>query len=180
MLVRRVDSFRCSFSTKCAVDACRPVPVWPVDHFENQFTANEVLALYSENLRAGAEGSVSWAPRGVCKRPGDTSRRSETDLWTLNEYYGHADTWNARFYAWEHMRDMPRLKHPKAESVVLQSVTTANTAYKWTGLNLGIQEAAFTLLGPRAGVWFDFVEDLQVVDGKKRLTDYSGKGTPSS
>jgi len=166
------DSFRCSFSTKRAVDVCRPTPVWSVDHFENQFTANEVLALYSENLRVGGEGSVSWAPRGVCKRPGDTSRRSDTDLWTLNEYYAHPDSWNARFYAWEHMREMPRLKYPKAECAVLQSIITADTAYKWTGLDLGIQEAAYTLLGPRAGVWFDFVEDLQVLDGKKALTDY--------
>ncbi|MHC4403643.1 MAG: hypothetical protein ACYTG0_28640, partial [Planctomycetota bacterium] len=166
------DSFRSSFSTKRAVDACRPTPVWSVDHFENQFTANEVLALYSENLRAGAEGSIYWAPRGVCKRPGDASRRSETDVWTLNEYYAHPDAWNARFYAWEHMRDMPRLKFPKADCAVLQSIITADTAFKWTGLDLGIQEAGYTLLGPRAGVWFDFVEDLQVLDGKKKLTDY--------
>ena len=169
--------FTSGFSTKRVVDAAGR-DVWPAAHFENSYqsyTGNEVVALWSDAVRCGATGIQAWPWDG-----GGTKVAGASDLCTQFDYYGHPPRWKATVYVANLLKTMPRVQRPPPDAALIQSNITAFSVPKWQGVDLGgVMEGLYTFIGPRAGVWFDIVEDFQLIDGKKRLNDYKAAFLPA-
>jgi len=173
------DAFTYMFNTKRAHDTSGK-PVWPAAHFENMHashTANEIVALWSGVIASGGEGIQSWPS----DHRGTRVRGLGQNIFTQYDYYGHPPRTDATLYVCKQLLSLPKVKFPKPEAAILQSNITAFSQPKWTGTETGdVMEGLYTLLGPRCGTWFEFVEDFQLLDGKKDLARYQAVFMPAA
>ena len=134
----------------------RPVP--HVEHYANNFTLEETLALFSQAVRGGANGwhyyiaDTTGARKGVSYLTTDTFGAPERArlMMTVAE-------------------NTPKLKYPESDCALFSSnISNWSSHHRRSPKEL----SAFTLLGQNAGVWFDFINETIIEKMPEKLKKY--------
>ena len=144
------------------------VPATPCVHIESYFTSltpeatNEVL---SSVFRVGGSGYqlalFDWFGNSQC------------------DLYGAPERFHEVIHIFREYGRMNKLKFPEADCAVLYSnINQLAEHYFSTNPDLSGNEELFTMLGPIARSWFDFVSDYQILDGKRELNRYKALYIP--
>lgn len=161
------------FVTKFAADLTGK-PVWPCTHVENyaySTTAEEVRELMSQVMRNGGKGFHLYIP----DVRGGGATYSDTKL----TKYGSPERYRAITEIVDTATRMNEVAMPTADCAILysedhyQSFPAKNYVYP------NEPEYAYTLLGPVARTWFDFINDNMVADGKD-LSKYKAIFVPAA
>ena len=155
---------RTGFGAKLVADLSGK-PAFCYVHLENlnnvSYDAEASASLLSEAFRAGAIGvalyPVDWA--GVTRRQGSTN----TDA------YGHPPRWTTILETAKIINRMNLLKLPEPDYAVFVSNDSALSRRRWEATQY---EAFFNLAGPGARTWFRFISDVQLLDGKQKLSNW--------
>ena len=155
-----------AFHVKLAGDLAR-TPVRATPHIEHYFVslspaeANEVM---SSAVRVGARQLGVW----MCDWFGNTK----------TDYYGAPGRFREILNCLKQFGEMRELKSPTPDTAILYSNISEYAASWRQGRDT--HEWAFTLLGPRARSWFDFVSDFQIVDATADLSKYKVLYVPAA
>ncbi len=146
--------------------------VWPCTHVENyaaSFTPAEVLERLSQVFRNGGNGLHYYLTdsRGLRRGSGDMRF----------EYYGAPDRWAVLTNAVLELKRMPLLNFPRPDTAILYSCDT-HAAIPYNAPQPVDVECAYTILGPRAGSWFQFVDDNQIERGEVDLALFKAVYVP--
>ncbi len=155
---------RAAFLTKVMADLSGKA-FWPVVHTGTHGgvkTAEEVNDHLSEVLRAGGSGL------GVFTL--DQAGRMGRSAHSMTDFYGHPGRWAVTMNAVDRMRLDPRPAYPESEYAIFLSNDTAMSMPD--GKIPSEDEILFNFLGPSARTWFQFISDIQLLDGKARLADW--------
>jgi len=160
-----------AFYTKYMKDLSDRKPCIPVCHVENYqaaFTGDETNELLSQAFRGGAETFMYY--------PADVANGYYSGLNYSNmDYYGSRARWERVNEIFSTVKNMKRLNYPSADTAVFISTDTEmamESGYASGKLFERYQMPLFTVLGPRLGGWFDYIEDNQVEDKKINLDNY--------
>ncbi len=151
------SSDRASFGyiTKLVKDISGTEEFWPCLHVEeycDSYTPQEALGLISEAYRNGATG-IHYYLRDTIG-----VRNKSKYLWT--EYYGAPDRWQVEMAVVANSAKLRQLKFPDPDFAILFSCDSYN-AFPPEGRTENV-ESAYTLLGPKTGGWFRFINDYQI------------------
>ena len=133
-----------------------------IEHFIGSFSADEIHNYVSEIVRAGGTGFQLW--------PGDPVGGRGKMNHTWFDGVGAPERWKTIMNAVSYLRAMPKLKFPRPDAAIFFSNDSGCSRDR--AVYFQQYEGAFTFLGPLARAWFEFVSDLQILDGKKKLADY--------
>ena len=155
---------RSGFGAKLVTDLSGK-PAFCYVHLENlnnvSYDAEASASLLSEAFRAGAIGvalyPVDWA--GVTRRQGS----SNTDA------YGHRPRWDTILETAKIINSMNLLKFPQPDYAIFISNDSALSRRRWEAPPY---EAYYNLAGPGARTWFRFISDIQLIDGKEKLSNW--------
>jgi cellulose/xylan binding protein with CBM9 domain/F5/8 type C domain-containing protein len=134
-------------------------PVAHVEHYANNFTLEETLALLSQAVRGGANGWHYYIADTIGLRGGGAK-------------YLTSDTFGAPERARLMMtvaQNTPKLKYPESDCALFSSNITNWSRHERRSQSEG---AAFTLLGQNAGVWFDFINETIIKKMPEKLKKY--------
>lgn len=138
--------------------------VWLCAHVEpygGYYTTEETAAFMSEVARGGGTGVQIWNYDLI----GQDYRKMNC---TQFDYYGHRARWDTMCDCIRRFQNMNLLKFPKPSFAVFVSNDTSLSG----NMYVNEYEAAFNLFGPGVRSWFKFVSDLQLLDGKAKLSDW--------
>ncbi|MBE6370853.1 MAG: hypothetical protein E7055_02115 [Lentisphaerae bacterium] len=155
---------RSGFGAKLVTDLSGK-PAFCYVHLENlnnvSYDAEASASLLSEAFRAGAIGvalyPVDWA--GVTRRQGSSN----------NDAYGHRPRWDTILDTAKIINSMNLLKIPEPDYAVFVSNDSALSRRRWEAPPY---EAYYNLAGPGARTWFRFISDIQLIDGKEKLSNW--------
>lgn len=152
-----------AFATKVIRDISDK-PVWPCLHVEpylGHYSNAEITQAYSEAARCGASGFQFYPP--------DVYGRVNKTGSTRCDYYGHRPRWDAIMSFADRFRSMNSLKFPEADYAYFLSNDTSLSQARY---DLTPCEVLFNYAGPGAGSWFKFITDIQLLDGRRKLSDW--------
>ncbi len=161
------------FVTKFVADLTGK-PVWPCAHVENYAyatTAEETRELMSQVMRNGGKGFHLYIPdvRGGSVTSGDTKLTK----------YGSPERYRAITEILKTTRSMNEVAMPTADCAIMYSEDHYQSFPGKHYVFPNEPEFAYTLLGPVAGTWFDFISDNMVADGKD-LSKYKAIFVPAA
>lgn len=152
-----------AFQAKYLKDLSDKKLTYPCLHLENyqaSFNAEETVENMSQAFRGGVDSILYFTPDCVA----DSGIN-----YTRFDYYGDIERWQAVLHVFGIIKNMNRLKFPEADTAIFVSTDTEMSKV----VNFSSQvyferfhQPLFTVLGPRIGSWFDFIEDNQIEDGK--------------
>ncbi|HWL52301.1 MAG TPA: sugar-binding protein [Chthoniobacteraceae bacterium] len=158
------------FLTRLAADLSNAKEIWPVPHVEHyagSYTASEVEELLSQMWRNGASGLHLYSVDVLGERNKEGS--------SMVERIGAPERWRVVEALAERLENPFVVRQPVADSAIFYS----NTSYMGQGTGQGRAlnytnevEWIYTLLGPRLGAAFRFVDDLLCLDDPAQLQDY--------
>ncbi len=163
---------RSGFGAKLVADLSGK-PAFCYVHLENlnnvSYDSEASASLLSEAFRGGAIGvalyPADWA--GVTRRQGS----SNTDA------YGHSPRWNTILETAKIINSMNLLKYPEPDYAVFISNDSALSRCRWEAPPY---EAFYNMAGPGARTWFRFISDVQLLDGKEKLSRWKFAVIPKS
>lgn len=148
---------RASFGyvTKMVKDITGADELWPclhVEEYASSFNPQETLDLLSEGFRNGATGIHYYLKDTIGVRNGSKYMHTE--------YYGAPERWNIEMAAIQELKKMNKLKFPDADFAILFSCDSYCAMPPESRTENA--ESAYTVLGPRVGSWFKFINDYQI------------------
>ena len=128
-------------------DAADIRPCVHFEHFIENFTLDEVISLFSQAVQAGATGWHFYLS--------DTRGLRSGRNFLICEHYGAPE----RIATAMKIAEMtPHLRYPEADCAFFTSQDTNFTVMQWQNRNrfCDYEIPAYTILGPKAGIWFRF------------------------
>ncbi len=141
-----------AFNTKKLKDLTGAKDIRPcvhVEHYAANFTLPETLALMSQALIGGATGWHFYLADTIGARNGKK--------YLTGEYFGAPDRYQLLYNIAAHT---PRLKYPEPDCAFFISQDTGWSMYGNRAATAEI--AAFTMLGPHVGLWFDMINETSM------------------
>ncbi len=163
------------FTSKFYSDLTGGREFWPVPHighYPASYTAEEVEEILSAVFRGGATGLHLYS----ADFHNEAVRRSGS---SVVDRIGAPERWNVVRSVVDRLEKPFRVKQPKPDAAIFYS----NTSYQGTGapktfsLN-NHNEWLYTVLGPKLGMAFRFVDDLSVPAHPESLRDYRAVYVP--
>jgi|GEM_PF-2034076 len=141
----------CAFATKMAGDLAG-VPVRAgchIEHYLGSLSGAEANEVLSSVFRVGGRSLALWLIDWFGK--------------TGSDMHGAPERYRQILHVLRQLPEMRQLRFPKPDGAILYSNISHYGEHWWGGAGLD-HEVAFTLLGPRARSWFQFVSDFQIAD----------------
>ncbi len=162
---RNKDLEEFGFEVKLLADLSGAREIWPCPHFEHyggSFTPDEVEELLSQSLRNGATGFHIYAADTINLRAGKG--------YFVTERLGAPERWEVVRQVIDLLKEPVRVKQPVPDTAIFYS----NTSYQGQSTLRKTREAEFlyTVLGPRLGGAFRFIDDLLFEEEKFDLSQY--------